>query len=72
LKDLGVTIADENNDEMTQSYIMVTPDGKFYQNSAESVYKYSDEILSLGVVTALNQVGFDYTKFEQRGGAYEL
>jgi len=72
LKDLGVTIADENNDEMTQSYIMVTPDGKFYQNSEESVYKYSDEILSLGVVTALNQVGFDYTKFEQRGGAYEL
>lgn len=72
LKDKGVTIADEDNDDMTQSYVMVSPDGKFYQNSEESKYKYSGDILDTGVLTALDQVGFDSHKFERRGGSYEL
>lgn len=67
-----MTIADEDNDDMTQSYVMVSPDGKFYQNSEESKYKYSGDILDTGVLTALDQVGFDSHKFERRGGSYEL
>ncbi len=51
---------------------MVTPDGKFYQNNDNSTYNYSDDILNLGIEKALNQVGFQYEKYEKRGGAYKL
>ena len=50
---------------------MITPDGKFYQNTAGK-YIYSDEILTVGVQNALNQTNFDYEKFQKRGGAYVL
>ena len=56
---------------MTTSYLMITPDGKFYQNTAGK-YIYSDEILTVGVQNALNQTNFDYEKFQKRGGAYVL
>jgi len=72
LRSKGVTIAEENNTDMTQSYIMVTPDGKFYQNNDDSKCKHSENILDSGVQQALEDVGFDSKKFEQRGGSYEL
>ena len=61
----------EDNDEMTSSYIMITPDGRFYQNTGGR-YTKSQPILGVGVQAALEQVGFDYDKFQQRGGAYQL
>lgn len=67
----GVVMAPEDNDEMTTSYIMLTPDGRFYQNTGGR-YKYSDPVLSVGVYKALCQTGFNYNKFVHRGGAYEL
>lgn len=72
LKGKGVTVAPENNDDMTKSYIMVSPDGKFYQNTQDNDYKYSSNILEIGVPNALDEVGFEVTKFEKRGGSYEL
>ena len=72
LKSQGVVIAEENNDDMTQSYVMVTPDGKFYQNSSDNQYKYSENIMDVGVLQGLEDVGFDSNKFERRGGSYEL
>jgi len=66
-----VVLAPETNDDMTSSYIMITPDGKFYQN-ADGKYDYSDSMLQIGVEAALRQVGFDYTKFQKRGGEYKL
>ena len=75
LRSKGVTIAEENNADMTQSYIMVTPDGKFYQNNDDDEYRkyqYSENILDVGVKRALECVGFDSQKFEKRGGSYEL
>jgi radical S-adenosyl methionine domain-containing protein 2 len=61
----------EDNDEMTSSYIMITPDGRFYQNT-EGRYTKSQPILDVGMQAGLEQVGFDYEKFHRRGGAYEL
>jgi len=61
----------EDNDEMTSSYMMITADGRFYQNT-EGQYTKSQPILGVGMQTALEQVGFDYGKFKKRGGAYEL
>ena len=61
----------EDNDDMSNSYIMITPDGKFYQNS-DNKYIYSDPILDVGFRTAINQTGFDYTTYEKRGGDYRL
>ena len=61
----------EDNDEMTSSYIMITPDGRFYQNT-EGRYTKSQPILDVGMQIALEQVGFNYEKFQRRGGAYML
>ena len=56
---------------MTESYLMVSPFGEFYQN-LNNEYIYSDKIHEVGVKTALGQVSFDYTKFVKRGGKYDL
>lgn len=57
-------IFSEDNDEMTDSYLMVDPLGRFFQNSNRgNGYIYSDAILNLGVEVALNQVNFDIDKF---------
>lgn len=62
----------ESNDDMTQSYLMVSPYGEFYQNSESNEYVYSEKIIDQGVSSALDQVGFDYSKYVRRGGKYEL
>jgi len=61
----------ENNDDMEMSYIMITPDGRFYQNK-NNEYVYSDSILDRGFIPALEQTGFDCKKFDDRGGSYDL
>ena len=71
LEALGVVMAPENNEAMTESYVMLTPDGRFYQNT-DGHYTYSEPVLAVGVDQALRQTGFDYQKFVDRGGAYAL
>ncbi len=66
-----VVLAPENNDAMTNSYIMISPDGQFYQN-LNGRYTRSKPILDVGVEVGLSQVGFSYTKFQSRGGAYTI
>ena len=61
----------EDNDAMTNSYLMVTPDGRIYQNFLGR-YEYSQSILQVGVSAALSEVGFDFSKFQRRGGVYQL
>ena len=71
LEQEGVVMAPEDNEEMTESYLMITPDGRFYQNT-DGKYFYSDPILQVGVEAALQQINFHYDKFVKRGGEYEL
>ena len=61
----------ENNDDMEESYMMISPDGKFYQNK-DNKYIYSDKIVDVGIDWALSQTGFDMHKFINRKGEYSL
>ena len=56
---------------MEESYLMISPDGKFYQNN-NNKYIYSDYILDVGIDWALSQTGFNTDKFHSRGGSYSL
>lgn len=55
----------EDNVEMTESYLMIDPLGRFFQNSPtpEARYRYSDPIAEVGVGTAFGQIHFDATRF---------
>lgn len=52
------------------SYIMVSPEGKFYDNTSNG-YRYSERLLDVGVEEALAQIDFDMAKFLNRGGKYQ-
>ncbi|MGB5997710.1 MAG: viperin family antiviral radical SAM protein [Marinomonas sp.] len=64
---LSDCIVEEDNDAMTHTYLMINPEGRFYQNSeAGSGYLLSDSILTAGVEKALEQIPFDVSGFQQR------
>ncbi len=57
----------EDNSDMVESYIMVDPHGRFFQNgSGCGGYKYSSPILDVGVTTAFREVNFNPEKFAAR------
>lgn len=59
----------ENNELMRGSYLMLDAMGRFFQNS-EGYLKYSQSILEVDPYSAIQQVGWDETKFLTRGGFY--
>ena len=60
-------ISSEDNDEMTDSYLMIDPIGRFFQNSIlGSGYSYSTPIVNTGIEKALNEINFDPEKFHGR------
>lgn len=63
------TMVPENNNEMTASYLMIDPAGRFYDDS-KGRHTYSEPILKVGVERALQQITFDADRFIQRGGIY--
>ncbi|MCB9232627.1 MAG: radical SAM protein [Bacteroidia bacterium] len=69
--DPETTVVAEEIDLIKGSYVMVSPEGKFYDNSLNG-YIYSQSLLEIGVKNALGQVNFDYDKFLQRGGKYDF
>lgn len=66
----GIRVVPENNEMMTESYVMVDPAGRFFDNS-RGTYTYSKPILRFGVVNSLKEVSVDSERFFQRGGIYE-
>ncbi|OCH16462.1 radical SAM protein [Aliivibrio sp. 1S165] len=57
----------ENNNSMTNSYLMLSPDGAFFQNgNNEQGYFKSRSLLTTPVDIALAETGFDAAKFAQR------
>ncbi|AUI65283.1 MULTISPECIES: viperin family antiviral radical SAM protein [Glaesserella] len=63
----GDIISSENNDEMTQSYLMIDPLGRFFQNQPNELgYIYSQPILKVGIINALKEIHFDAEKFCKR------
>lgn len=55
----------EDNNAMTESYLMISPDGRFFQNGSEE-YCYSRPLTEASVEEALSDIKFDSSKFEER------
>jgi radical S-adenosyl methionine domain-containing protein 2 len=62
----------EDKTDITQSYLMIDPRGRFFQNGNEYKYIYSKPIYKVGIGYALSQIPFNKEKFMSRynqGGA---
>ena len=64
-----IHVVPESNELMTGSYVMISPDGRFYDNT-NGKHTYSTSILEVGVVQALKEVRIEYERFRLRGGQY--
>ncbi|TWX68542.1 radical SAM protein [Colwellia demingiae] len=63
----GLPIFAESNSAMTESYLMIDPKGRFYQNSSSGPgYKYSECINDIGAEVALKQINFNHAVFIAR------
>lgn len=74
LHDLGVEVVPEDNAAMTNSYLMIGPDGRFFwhvPHGSERAIEYGDPILEVGFDEALRQVRFSAEMFRSRGGEYD-
>jgi radical S-adenosyl methionine domain-containing protein 2 len=60
----------EDNQEMTESYIMIDPLGRFFQNMPPAAgsggYRYSSPILDVGIESAFSSIRFSASKFASR------
>lgn len=59
----------EDNIDMKDSYIMIDPHGRFFQNtqtSHETGYVYSRPILDVGVKAAFSDISFNLDRFQRR------
>lgn len=57
----------EDNDDMVQSYIMVDPQGRFFQNrTGETGYDYSESIIQVGARNAFDGMKWSAEKFSAR------
>jgi len=66
------TLVPEDNAAMTDSYVMIDPWGRFFQNSGGR-YRHSGEILKVGIEEALAECGgWNRERFLLRGGNYGL
>ena len=61
----------EGNDDMTGSYAMVDPFGRFFDNN-EGAHRYSQPIWQVGGSLARSQVIMHADKFVARGGEYKI
>lgn len=63
-------ISSEDNQEMTESYIMIDPQGRFFQNQTRPVssasYLYSLPIIEVGAKQAFDEIHFSSDKFAHR------
>ena len=55
----------EDNNAMTESYLMISPDGRFFQNGSTE-YSYSRTLTEVSIEEALSDIKFDSPKFEDR------
>lgn len=63
-RSLEKVIQVENNADMTESYIMIDPHGRFFQNAdGKKGYQYSQPILEVGADAAFSQVTWLSNKF---------
>ncbi len=71
VEELAIHLADEANEEMTGSYAMIDPAGRFFSN-ATGRHVYSRPINDVGIEKAFKDVTFNAAGFLARGGDYSL
>ena len=59
----GVELVAENVDELTDTYIMIDPEGRFFSNN-NNKYLFSKPIYEIGVEKALKQINFNPKNIE--------
>jgi radical S-adenosyl methionine domain-containing protein 2 len=59
----------ENNEYMTGSYLLIDPQGRFFENS-KGTHTYSDPLQVNEVEHCLSQIHIDRERFIERGGLY--
>ncbi len=63
----------EDNDDMVQSYIMVDPHGRFFQNrTGQKGYDYSASIIDVGALAAFESMKWSAQKFSARYPGIEI
>jgi len=67
----GIRVIPEAVDTIRGSYVMVDPNGRFF-DSTTGKHRYSSPILTAGLETALSEISFDETKFIARGGTADF
>lgn len=65
----GIKVVPESNSQMTGSYGMMDPAGRFFDNSTGAL-RYSEPALKVGLEAAFASVDFSSDKFDERGGRY--
>jgi len=63
------TMIPESTDDLTSSYVMVDPAGRFFDNTLGK-HSYSSPILKTGVDNALEEMNYSLKKFINRRGLY--
>lgn len=54
----------EDNSDMVESYLMIDPHGRFFQNDAtQATYRYSRKILEVGAARAFSEINIEPEKF---------
>ena len=69
VEEYGITVVPESNYQMTGSYVMVDPAGRFFDN-VTGAHTYGRSIIEVGVEAALSDVSIEPEKFLARGGIY--
>lgn len=61
----------ETNELMRGSYLMINPEGRFFDNT-NGGYTVSDKIIEVGFEVALSQINYSAEKFVKRNGEYDI
>lgn len=64
--DFSLPIYIEDNEIMTESYLMIAPNGRLFQNGTGSTYTYSDSLVTTPFAIARKQINFNLYKFDER------
>ena len=59
----------ESSKMILDSYCMITPDGRFYQDTNHQ-HHYSQPILDVGIIEAFQQIIYQENKYRERDGEY--
>lgn len=70
LENYGISVVGETNHDMKGSYLMLFPDGRFFNNN-DGTYFYTTHTIFENPELAFREARWDYEKFLRRSGKYD-